>query len=94
VGTGSARRADNPVLSQHDWLQSLKGDPGPAGPKGAKGDTGAQGSQGPAGDITGATPTTICVVNGTGKNAAATLGTGAACTGLPSIVAYVPTSTS
>ena len=53
---------DSPVLSQNDWLKSLKGDPGPAGADGKRGPTGATGPQGPAGDITGATPTTICVV--------------------------------
>ncbi len=82
---------DSPVLSQNDWLKSLKGDPGPAGADGKRGPTGATGPQGPAGDITSATPTTICVVS-SGKTAV--LGTGAACTGAPSIVAYVPTSSS
>ena len=78
-------------------FKSLKGDPGKDGKDGADGQPGKRGPQGdpgpqgPAGDITGATPTTICVVY-SGKTAV--LGTGAACTGTPSIVAYVPTSSS
>ena len=54
---------DNPVLSQSAWLKSLQGPPGPQGADGKKGPQGDPGPQGPAGDITGATPTTICVVN-------------------------------
>ena len=35
-----ANTTDNPVLSQHDWLQSLKGDIGPTGADGKRGQTG------------------------------------------------------